>query len=221
MPFSMVQEIAVVGDNDHGAAEVHEPGLQPLDAAEVQVVRGLVQEDDVGLLQKKLTEEDTGLLAAGEVVHALAGLLLGESQAVQDPVHPGAGLIAVGSLVGVLGPLIFAVEGVEIFAGGVLHGFLQLREAGLHVEDGLNDLGQLLPDGEGGVDVVVLVQVADAAVFFEGDDAGVRREFPGDEVQKRRLAGAVQADDGGLVMFVQKKRGVPDDRTPRKCFGKM
>ena len=61
----------------------------------------------------------------------------------------------------------------------------------------------------------------DSAVFFEGDDAGVRREFPGDEVQKRRLAGAVQADDGGLVMFVQKKRGVPDDRTPRKCFGKM
>ena len=61
-----VQEIAVMGDDDDRAPVVHQIGLQPGDGVHVQVVGGLVQDNQVGLLQEELAQGHPGLLTAGE-----------------------------------------------------------------------------------------------------------------------------------------------------------
>ena len=48
---NMVQEAAVVGDHDGGARRVDEVVLQPLDVLDVQVVGGLIQQENVGLFE--------------------------------------------------------------------------------------------------------------------------------------------------------------------------
>ena len=46
----MVEEVTVVGDGDDGAFVLLQVALQPLDALGIEVVGGLVEEQDVGLL---------------------------------------------------------------------------------------------------------------------------------------------------------------------------
>ena len=46
----MVEEVTVVGDGNDGALVLLQVALQPLDALSIEVVGGLVQEQDVGLL---------------------------------------------------------------------------------------------------------------------------------------------------------------------------
>ena len=53
----------------------------------------------------------------------------------------------------------------------MLHGLLHLPDPDLHVQQGLDDLCQLFPDREGGIDVVVLVKVAHGAVLLQRNDA--------------------------------------------------
>ena len=62
----VVQEVAVVGDADHGARVALQEDLQPLHAFGVQVVGGLVQQQHVGLAQQQPAQRDAALLAAGQ-----------------------------------------------------------------------------------------------------------------------------------------------------------
>ena len=50
----IVQKSPVVGDGDDAAAKVHQQAFKPLDAVQVQVVGGLVQEQHVGLRDQGL-----------------------------------------------------------------------------------------------------------------------------------------------------------------------
>ena len=46
----MIEEVTVVGDGDDGALVLLQVALQPLDAFGIEVVGGLVEEQDVRLL---------------------------------------------------------------------------------------------------------------------------------------------------------------------------
>ena len=52
MRADVVEEGAVVADDEHGAAEAREAALEPGDGVEVEVVGGLVEEEQVGLLRE-------------------------------------------------------------------------------------------------------------------------------------------------------------------------
>ena len=49
----IVEEVAVVGDRDHGAGVILEEALEPGDRFGIQVIGRLVQEQQVGLLQQR------------------------------------------------------------------------------------------------------------------------------------------------------------------------
>ena len=65
-PFGdVLEEIAVVGDHDHGARIVAQMMLEPGDALGIEMVGRLVEQKDVRLRQEQLAERHAPLLAAG------------------------------------------------------------------------------------------------------------------------------------------------------------
>ena len=63
----MVEEVAVVGHRDNSALVGGQVLLEPQDGFGVQVVGGLIEEKQVGGLQKQLAQGHPTALAAGEV----------------------------------------------------------------------------------------------------------------------------------------------------------
>ena len=61
-----VQEIPVMADGQHRAPEPPQILLQPLRGLQVQMVRGLVQQQDVRILQNEPSQVHPGLLSAGQ-----------------------------------------------------------------------------------------------------------------------------------------------------------
>src|SRR6478735_3759705 len=62
----VVQEVPVVGDGDDGAGVLLEVLLEPEHALGVEVVGGLVEEQQVGRLEEELAEGDAALLTTGQ-----------------------------------------------------------------------------------------------------------------------------------------------------------
>jgi hypothetical protein len=63
-PGDVVEEIPVVGDGDDGAGVVLEKAFEPGDRLGVEMVRGLVEQQEVGRLQEQPAERDAAALAA-------------------------------------------------------------------------------------------------------------------------------------------------------------
>ena len=61
-----VQEIPVMGYDEHSSGIIEQIGFQPGDGIHIQVVGGLVQKDDIRMGKQKLSQSHTGLLAAGK-----------------------------------------------------------------------------------------------------------------------------------------------------------
>ena len=72
-PGHVVEEIAVVGYGDDSALILLQGAFQPRHRLGVEVVRGLVQQQQVGLGQEQPAEGDAPPLAAGELGHVHVG----------------------------------------------------------------------------------------------------------------------------------------------------
>ena len=81
-----VQEVAVVGDHEKGAPAVLEVAFQEFDGVDVQVVRGLVHDVEVGLGGKHLREGYALDFPAGKVFHGLVRVR--EAELGEQLVHP-------------------------------------------------------------------------------------------------------------------------------------
>ncbi len=79
-----VEELAVVRDEDQRPAIGREPALEPDHRVEVEVVGGLVEQQQVGAAHQGAREVETHPPAAGERADALRELVLGEAQAVEQ-----------------------------------------------------------------------------------------------------------------------------------------
>ena len=67
----MVEEVAIVGDGDDRTRVGREVLLQPEHALGVEVVRGLVQQQQVGCLDEELAQRHAAALTTGEDRHRL------------------------------------------------------------------------------------------------------------------------------------------------------
>ena len=96
-----VEQRAVVGDEQHGAGEGLERGLQRLAALEVEMVRRLVEDEEVRARRDDDRERQPAPLAAGEHRHRLLMLVpAGEEEAAEQVLRrrarkPGGALHAV------------------------------------------------------------------------------------------------------------------------------
>ncbi len=83
-----------MGDGQHGALVTVQILLQPFGGPEIQVVGGLVQQEDVGILQNQAGQVDPGLLPAGEGGKKLPPHVLGNLQAIAHLIQLRLGIVA-------------------------------------------------------------------------------------------------------------------------------
>ena len=100
-PFDhFVQKPAVVGDGQHRALEPLQIALQPFGGVQVQVVGGLVQQQDMGVLQNEPGQVDPGFLPAGQRIEGPGAHVLPNAQAVANLVQARLGVVAAPQLKG-------------------------------------------------------------------------------------------------------------------------
>ena len=79
-----LEEPAVVRDEDDRGVERRELGLEPLEARDVEVVRRLVEQQQVGIAAERARERGARQLAAGERLQAPVELVVVEAEPAQD-----------------------------------------------------------------------------------------------------------------------------------------
>ena len=207
-----VHERAVVADEEDGPVVGGEERLEPLDALEVEVVGRLVEEQQVGVAQQQLRQGDAHLPAARELLGRLVEVLHGKAQAAQDLAGAGLKPVAAQALEAVLRATI-AVE-KSLVRGGALLGVVGAPALGrdllLHGTDvGLEtlDLGLRVHDlGKRALlarELGLLLEVADARVLGERHRALVGRLLAHEDLEQRRLAGAVGTHEAPALAGVE------------------
>ena len=87
----IVQELAVMGDQQQRAAEGFQVILKPFDGLDVQMVRGLVEQKDIRMGKENLGQLDAHVPALAEGFRMAVQFVFLEAQAEKRPLrlHPG------------------------------------------------------------------------------------------------------------------------------------
>ncbi len=189
------EEVPVVGDGDGGAAPGTQVLLQPVQGGGVEVVGGLVEQQDLRRARQQRGQPQPDLLPAGERGDGAVAVDQAQAEAAQGALGPGVGLVAAaqfeeGQQVAVLG------QGRRV-AGG--HRGLQVAQAAFDGAQSGEAAVEDLLDGHGRGQPLLLGEVAHAAGGLDDDLALVGAVHPGEEAQQGALAGAVLADDPGAL----------------------
>ena len=94
----LIDKIPVVGNGQHRSFEGVDILLQPFHAPQIQVVCGLIQQQNVRLFQQQPGKVHPGLFPAGEAGKFLASLFGRNAQAVADLVHLHIHVVAAAGL---------------------------------------------------------------------------------------------------------------------------
>ena len=192
----LVDEVAVVADEDDRAGVVGQEALQPLDAGEVEVVGRLVEQQHVRVLEQEAGERDAHHPAAGELADVALDVRIGEAEPGEDPASLRLHAVAAERLEPMLEAAVLVDQLRELLVVvRVLHLGLDVAHPALDAAH-LAGAGQYL--GQHAATAALrhlLAQVADHDVAGAGDRPGVGLLVAGDELEQRRLAGAVGPDD--------------------------
>jgi len=209
----LVQEIAVVADQDQRLAEINQVALQPFRRFDVQVVRRLVQQQQVRFLEQQLGQQQPVLLAAAELFHVLAIRLRREVQSGQH---------ALDLMIEVVGVAVvqFVLQVVETFAQAAAFDFvLGLSQRGgqtFRVAGQGNQVAKrvvrFVPDRMPGRELRLLFQVSDPRRPGQFDRPRVRLLASRQDPEDRRLARPIRPDQRDPLPRAHVERDPIQDR---------
>ena len=210
-----VEEGAVVADDDHGPLVLEEKVLQPGERVQVQVVGGLVKQQQRGLFEEQLGEQQPHDPAAREVPHRPVQVPGGETQAEQHPLDLRADAEHVATLEGVLqvplqGEQRVDLRAVRVEQGQFLAHPVELFLLGEHVVKG--GLGLVEQAAAVQVDGHLLRQIGHRKPRGAADDARVHVLLAAHDAEEGGLAGAVDAGQPHPVAGVDLDGDVAEDR---------
>lgn len=90
-----VQEVAVVRNDDHGAAAGYQNAFQPADGIDIQVVGGLVQQQHVRIGEQRLGQQYPEFPARSQAAHGSFVLFQGDVQTKKQFAGTGFGGVAI------------------------------------------------------------------------------------------------------------------------------
>ncbi|CPH55029.1 Uncharacterised protein [Burkholderia pseudomallei] len=196
-----VEEFAIVRDDDERARIAMQPVFEPDDRVEIQVVRRLVEQQQIRAAHQRLREIQAHAPAAREARDGLARLREREA----EPEQQRLGARGRGVAVGVRERRVRVGLGCAVVRGG------RLRDARLDraqrgvavqcvVERAALDGGRFLR------------HVRDAPCRRHREVARVRVQLAAQYREERRFAGAVRADEARLLAGIQRERGRVEER---------
>jgi len=197
-----------VGDDQRGAAELLlEVRLEPFDAGEVEVVGGLVEEQQFGVAQQQAREGQARALAAAEDGDGPRELVAREAQPHQRGLGSAFVLVAAGVLE-------LRLQRAELPEQVMARVRLRFGDLALQLAHPPLRLEQLGEGAQRGVvqahlrgQVGLLLHEADAQALAAVHAAGVGLRGAGDDPQQRRLARPVRPDQADRLALVQAERG--------------
>ena len=206
----VVQEVAVVGDRDHGAGVVVEETLQPGDRFGVQMVGRFVQQQHVGLAQQQPAERDPAPLAARQRGHR--GLRRRAAQRIHRDRDLAVEVPRIGRLDLLLQRPLLLDQGVHRLI------VQRLGEPGADRLETLDQRpGRRRPLDDVAVNILALVELRllgqkpHLQPVRRPPLAGERGIEAGHDPEQRRFAGAVQAQHADLGAGKKRQRDVLED----------
>ena len=211
----VVEEIAVVGHGDDGALVLLQVGLQPLHRLGVEVVGGLVQQEDVGFSEQQAAEGHAAPFASGEVLHRRVAV--GAAQRIHRAFQFGVELPGV-VLVDEFGEFALPLdELVHLVVAHRLSKFhIHLLVLLQHIHDLLHALLHHLLDSERVVELRLLWQITDGVAGREDHLALIGLVEAGDDLQQRGFSRAVEAQDADFRSVEEGKVDVLEDLSLRR-----
>jgi hypothetical protein len=214
----LIEQVEVVRHHEQGPAVAAEEAHEPLLGVGVEVVGGLVEDEDVAAGEEDARQLDPAALTTREHLQRQIEPVGAKAQASGDPAHLGLGGIATLLLELVMRSAVavdVALRGVLLqLDAQLLHALDQLVEApaGQHVVEG-SALGRL------GLGAGVLVEVAELA--RDRDGAAVGRVLSGQHPDEARLAGAVAPHQPGLVAGADGERRLDQGQASSHLDGQV
>ena len=205
-----VEKLAVVADHQQRAFEALEPAFEPDEGVQVQVVGGLVEQQQVGRTHQRAGQLQAHAPATRKAVDGRVELLNLEAQPHQQGLRTRAGIEGVG-----LGQRGVSVgDGMAVAALlGACQGGLSLGEAGValdhEVGGGLRRFGHRLR------------HLGHAPVGGHLGVAAIGMQFAGEQGEQRRLARAVVPHQGDLLAGLQGEGDVIEDHLGAAAQGEV
>ena len=197
-----VNKIPVMGNGQHGALEGIDIAFQPLHAVQIQMVRGLVQQQNVRLFQQQTGKVHSGLFTAGKGIKILDPLICRNAQTVADLVHFHIHFISAAGLESVYQIVILP----ELLFGCTLgHGRFQDFHLPLGCHHRRIGRAQHIFNGVAFRKTGNLGNQSDPLIGIDVNFAVVIVHFTGEDLQKRGLAAAVAAQNGHTLPFLDFK----------------
>ena len=190
----IVQKMPVMGHHQHRAEVFRQKILQPADGFNVQMVRGLVQQNNVRIAEQGLSQQHLHLFVARQGGHLLVQQGLIQPQPLDQLGCIGFRLPAVQlckfplqlccQLPVRLGKILLGVQSILL-----LHDFIQPGVAHNHrIQHRIGIIGK-----------VILLEHGDPLGFGDDDLPGGRLQIPAENPQEGGLACTVGADDAVAV----------------------
>ena len=196
-----VQKIAVVRHQDKSVGITFKVLFQPVARLEIEVVGGLIEQQQIGLDQQELGQRDAHLPAARKLLRRTRLILARESQAVEHGARSRRERIAVAPLELGLQAVVALGDALVFFARGVEVRHLMRERFHLlfHVEQVPKHRKALFEHAAAGQRKAVLRKVSSGDTLGGGERSIVKRLEAGQNLQQRRLAGAVSAHQADTV----------------------
>ena len=208
-----LEEPTVVGDEDHRCVERRELALEPLEVRDVEVVRRLVEEEQIGIAAERARQRRTRQLAAREGTERTVEVFLGEAETAHNGGRPVAPRVAAG----VLEPSLRLGVAVQRRLGVVAlrHHVLQAAQLVLERDEVARTGEHVLTERQLLLERRPLVVQRHPRPFRKGELAAVLLGLAGEDPEQRRLAGAVRPGERDTVAALDGERNSVEEE--RAC----
>ncbi len=217
-----VHKIPVVGHHQHAAPVIAQIILQPAKGFQVQVVRRLVQEKDIGLLQQKPAQIEPCQLSPGKHGSLLVLHFFRKPQALEHPLDRRLPGITARVLKSAVQAGIALAQAAQLFfVRRFRHLMFHLAKLLLHLADRVKHLVQQAVHRHAGDRLILLGQIADFHLFGHRNTAAVRGQLSAQHAKQGRFPAAVDAHQPQSVAMLQGQRDVLEHSVSAERFGNM
>ena len=214
-----LEEPAVVRDEDNPGVQGRQLVLQPFERRDVEVVRRLVEQQQIGIAAERARERGARQLAAGEGVEGTVQIRVAETQPTDDRPDAFAPVVAARVLEARLRLGVAPQRRRPVVAGG--HRLLETAQLALRLDEVGGAREHVVAQREAELQRRPLVVQRDPRSLLERKLAAVQLGLAGEEPEQRRLAGAVRAGQGNAVAPLHFERDAVEEQAPGELLAEV